>query len=225
MTIDDQYLTNLRGKMYIQYAGLLDMAHKNGLKSIVTELISYSGVGKEAVVKATADGERGTFTGLGDACPQNVGKGIATCTLRMAETRGKARALRDYLGIGMCSVEEMPPDEPAKKLADPPPRAPAPRAPTNGGDSAINDRLRAIQDLPDPPCTKCGGPTRKTKRWENPSGSKAPWYSCKDYDFKTRQGCNGGIWDLPSPQAEMDSLDAADRYDDSLDFNTEDPPF
>lgn len=224
MTIDPRFIIELRGKQYITYEGLLDLAHKNGLKSITTELLSYQGVGKEAVVKATATGERGTFTGLGDACPQNVGKGIATCTLRMAETRGKARALRDFNNVGMCAVEELPPDEPAAPASAPPSARPSPRVPTNGGDSDLLARLRAVQDLPCPPCSKCGGTTHKTKRWENPTGSKAPWYSCSDYDWKTKSGCNGGIWDLPSPQAEVDELDAADRYDDGFDY-PEDPPF
>ena len=215
--VNPDFIIELRGKQYITYEGLLDLAHKNGLKSITTELLSYQGVGKEAVVKATATGEHGTFTGLGDACPQNVGKGIATCTLRMAETRAKSRALRDFNNVGMCAVEELPPDEPAARVSTPSARPAAAPARTSFG----------MED--NPPCPKCSGPTKKTKRWEDPT-SRAPWFSCIEYDWKTKQGCRGGVWELPEAdpqvsQDEMDSTDAADRYDDSLDYNTEDPPF
>ena len=217
MTIDPRFIVDLHGKQYITHEGLLSLAHEAGLKAISTNLISYQGVGKEAVVQATAEGEKGTYTGLGDASPQNVGKNIATATLRMAETRAVNRALRAYLGIGMTTYEEMPPDEPAARVSTPSARPAAAPARTSFG----------MED--NPPCPKCSGPTKKTKRWEDPT-SRAPWFSCIEYDWKTKQGCRGGVWELPEAdpqvsQDEMDSLDAADRYDDSPDYSTEDPPF
>mgnify|MGYP003138500035 CR=1 FL=1 len=217
MTIDPRFIVDLHGKQYITHEGLLSLAHEAGLKAISTDLISYQGVGKEAVVQATAEGEKGTYTGLGDASPQNVGKNIATATLRMAETRAVNRALRAYLGIGMTTFEEMPPDEPAARVSTPSARPAAVPARTSFG----------MED--NPPCPKCSGPTKKTKRWEDPT-SRAPWFSCIEYDWKTKQGCRGGVWELPEAdpqvsQDEMDSLDAADRYDDSPDYSTEDPPF
>ena len=217
MTIDPRFITELRGKQYITYEGLLDLAHKNGLKSITTELLSYQGVGKEAVVKATATGEHGTFTGLGDACPQNVGKGIATCTLRMAETRAKARALRDFNNVGMCAVEELPPDEPAQRAAAPT-AAPAPtsggalpRCPDCGSDMWDN-RERRAQDKADPnkknarPAFKCKQNRDHTPIWESTG-----------WEQKVQQA------ERQTSQDEMDGLDAADRYDDSHDH--QDPPF
>ena len=217
MTIDPRFIVDLHGKQYITHEGLLSLAHEAGLKAISTNLISYQGVGKEAVVRATAEGEKGTYTGLGAASPQHVGKNIATATLRMAETRAVNRALRAYLGIGMTTFEEMPPDEPAARVSTPSARPAAAPARTSFG----------MED--NPPCPKCSGPTKKTKRWEDPT-SRAPWFSCIEYDWKTKQGCRGGVWELPEAdpqvsQDEMDSLDAADRYDDSPDYSTEDPPF
>ena len=217
MTIDPRFIVDLHGKQYITHEGLLSLAHEAGLKAISTNLISYQGVGKEAVVRATAEGEKGTYTGLGDATPHNVGKNTATATLRMAETRAGNRALRAYLGIGMTTFEEMPPDEPAARVSTPSARPAAAPARTSFG----------MED--NPPCPKCSGPTKKTKRWEDPT-SRAPWFSCIEYDWKTKQGCRGGVWELPEAdpqvsQDEMDSLDAADRYDDSPDYSTEDPPF
>jgi len=47
------------------------------------------------------------FTGIGDANPANVNRKIAAHIIRMAETRGKARALRDAVNIGIVSLEEL----------------------------------------------------------------------------------------------------------------------
>lgn len=43
--------------------------------------------------------ERGRFTGIGDASPQNVSRGILPHAIRMAETRAKARAMRDATNV------------------------------------------------------------------------------------------------------------------------------
>jgi hypothetical protein len=219
MTIDPRFIIELHGKQYITHEGLLHMAHEAGLTSISTSLISYGGVGKEAVVRATVEGEKGKrlmFTGLGDASPENVGRGIATATLRMAETRAVNRALRAYLGIGMTTYEEMPEGEPAKKLADPLPRAPAPRAPSNGG--------------PLPLCPDCGEDmwdNREARAQDKADRNKKnarPAFKCKKNRDHTPIWESTG-WEQKINQAEMDSTDAADRYDDSLDYSTEDPPF
>ncbi len=49
----------------------------------------------------------GRFTGIGDASPDNVGRTIAPHIIRMAETRAKARALRDAVNIGVTALEEL----------------------------------------------------------------------------------------------------------------------
>ncbi len=123
-TIDLPYLRNikalvwLQGREYLTHGGLLRVAHENGLTGIGTELVSWDSKARAAVVKATATGERGIYTGYGDASPSNVGKNIAGATLRMAETRAVNRALRLYTGLGMTTTEELPGDvkEPAKAL-------------------------------------------------------------------------------------------------------------
>jgi|3_EtaG_2_1085321.scaffolds.fasta_scaffold26176_3 hypothetical protein len=232
--VKPDFIIELRGKQYITYEGLLDLAHHNGLKSITTELISYQGVGKEAVVRAVAvrrseaEGGESSYTGLGDASPQNVGKGIAMCTLRMAETRAKARALRDFNNVGMCAVEELPPDEPAKTLADPLPRAPVPRAPTSGGplprcpdcgSDMWDNRKRRAKDQADPN-KKHARPAFKCKQ----DGDHTPIWESTGWEQKVQQA------ERQTSQDEMNDLDLRDRYseppvadDDSHDH--QDPPF
>lgn len=105
-----EFLVERQGKQFCLYAGLLDLAHTNGLKSIVTKIhqIPTNENGNNAVVSATATFEDGReFTGIGDAAPNNVAKPMANCVLRFAETRAKARALRDATNIGVAAFEEL----------------------------------------------------------------------------------------------------------------------
>ena len=110
--IPKEFTTSISGKDFVTYEGLLNLFHENGGKKISTELVSKSiGVeGKEEtffIFKAVVSGETGTFTGYGDACKGNVTTMILKHMMRMAETRAKARALRDYNNVGMCSAEEL----------------------------------------------------------------------------------------------------------------------
>ena len=99
-----------QGKQYVLYQGLLDEAHARGLKGIDTDLVQVPTPenGNVAVVKATVEMEDGrTFAGIGDASPENVGRGIVPHIIRMAETRAKARALRDAVNVGATALEEL----------------------------------------------------------------------------------------------------------------------
>ena len=102
------HICNLKGKQYILFSGLLQLAHENGLDSIDTEVVTGDHLEQSAVIVARVKGERGSYTGHGDASPMNVSKMMAPSFLRMAETRAVARALRFYLGIGMTAREELP---------------------------------------------------------------------------------------------------------------------
>lgn len=109
------------GAEHIAYPGLLDLAHQQGLEGIDTELIQVPTPdnGYLAIVKATVrmndPDDAGhlvrTFTSHGDASPESVGnRSIVPHILRMAETRAKARALRDAVNVGSVEFED---DEPA----------------------------------------------------------------------------------------------------------------
>lgn len=104
----DGHIINLKGKQFVLFPGLLSLAHKHGIESITSEIIHFDGDSHTAVVQATAKGERGTFTGIGDGAPDNLSKMMVPAYLRMAETRATARALRLYLGIGMTAKDELP---------------------------------------------------------------------------------------------------------------------
>ena len=101
-------LIRLQGKDYLTHPALLSIAAENGLKSLRTHIHSWDPETRQAVVVCTAEGERGTYTGIGDACPDNVGRQLAGATLRMSETRAINRALRCYLHTGLCTLEELP---------------------------------------------------------------------------------------------------------------------
>jgi len=91
------------------YAGILALAHDEGLRSIATALVQAPTKenGMVAIVTAVVRTNKGEFTGIGDADPSNVNSKIVRHLLRMAETRAKARALRDAVDIGIVSLEEL----------------------------------------------------------------------------------------------------------------------
>lgn len=117
-----KFVIQRQGKDVVLYAGLLDLAHKQGLKHIETELqrIDKNPATREielVAVKARVEmDDDKTFTGLGDASPSNVGKMVSAHLPRMAETRAKARALRDAVNIGMVSLEELGDESEPKKV-------------------------------------------------------------------------------------------------------------
>ncbi|QIN80227.1 hypothetical protein GBA65_18785 [Rubrobacter marinus] len=105
----EEYMIERQGKRFVLYAGLLEEAHTRGLRSIETELLQVPTAenGELAIARAVVRTEDGKFTGIGDASPQNVGRMIAPHIIRMAETRAKARALRDAINVGVASIEEL----------------------------------------------------------------------------------------------------------------------
>lgn len=114
MNIPEEFTIMRQGKQYVLFAGLLNEAHNRGLRHIETELVQEPTAenNEVAVCKArvTIEDEKGmgkTFSGIGDASPASVGRNIVPHIIRMAETRAKARALRDAINVGTTALEEL----------------------------------------------------------------------------------------------------------------------
>jgi hypothetical protein len=112
--LDDRWITSIKGKDFVVYSGLLDLAHQIGLKSITVEVEQFPGQdnGNEAVCRAVAETTNGQmFVDYGDANPKNTSGIVANHLLRVASTRAKARTLRDMTNIGMTCLEELGGDD------------------------------------------------------------------------------------------------------------------
>jgi hypothetical protein len=114
-----EHVVNLQGRKFVTFVGLqARLADQN--KSIVgTEVeilkspFDEGAENNQAVVRATVTiiGGKNAVTAkiqaLGDASTLNVSKNIANATLRMAETRAIARALRIATRSPFTAVEEI----------------------------------------------------------------------------------------------------------------------
>ena len=127
----------------VVYAELLSKAHEEGLKSIQTQLLLTPSDenGRLAIVKATVETERGHYEGLGDADPGSVEDFLAPHLIRVAETRAKARALRDAVNCGVVSSEELD-GVSLDRSSRPGPGAPAPQSsrPARNGTTTTRPR-------------------------------------------------------------------------------------
>lgn len=111
--INEKFIVNLKGKDFVTYEGLLDLAHQEGLVSIDVELLQIPSKenGDIAIAKAIAKTKDRTFVDIGDAGPNSVNSMIKPHIIRMASTRAKARALRDLTNVGMTAIEELGDEE------------------------------------------------------------------------------------------------------------------
>ncbi len=108
--LKDAFLKNIKGKDFVLYAGVLDLATQKGLLKLEVELLQYPTKenGNEAICHAVAEGKNGeVFSDLGDANPRNCSEMISKHLIRMASTRAKGRALRDMCNIGIACLEEL----------------------------------------------------------------------------------------------------------------------
>ena len=163
--IRPEFIVVRDGKPFVLYAGLLDLAHRVGLVGIETSLVqSPVGPHYTAIVHARAsklvpaDGTLPdrveTYDGLGDANEANTNRGISVHQIRLAETRAKARALRDLTNVGVTALEELGGDgqvptpvsvsvSPARDTPPPPASSPtfAPSSSSSSSDGA-SDKQR-----------------------------------------------------------------------------------
>jgi len=107
---DERFLKNIKGKDFVLYAGLLDLAHQIGIQSIKVKAVQFptKDNGFEAICEAYVESKNGaSFIEIADANPNNVAPLVRQHILRMAATRAKARALRDMTNIGITCLEEL----------------------------------------------------------------------------------------------------------------------
>jgi hypothetical protein len=149
--VKKDFIVERSGKNFVLYAGLLDEAHEQGLKAINTTLVQVPSDdnGRVAIVQATVTTEKGSFQGLGDAAPDNVARPMVTCLIRMAETRAKARALRDAVNIGVVALEELGEDNDDDLTEAPRQRAVAAQRPLTFVERATPERPAAASPAGD----------------------------------------------------------------------------
>lgn len=138
-------------KETIAYAEILKIAHEEGLKSIATELLLQPSEanGRLCIVKATVETDRGRYEGLGDADPRNVEDFLLPHLIRVAETRAKARALRDAVNVGIISVEELDGVSPSRS--------------PNPGPGATATHRQPAGEQPSQARSRTAAPTREPK--------------------------------------------------------------
>lgn len=112
-----KYIVSLQGKEFVLYNGLILLAKEKGLKTFQTRIIDFPRPENDhtAICETTVvgyeviDGEKVEvqYSELGDANAGNCNKMVGKHFIRMAATRSKGRALRDFLGIDAVMFEEL----------------------------------------------------------------------------------------------------------------------
>lgn len=122
------FFNEREGRQYILYGGLVWLLHEQSKDSngrprfrITTSLTQEPTEANGHTAVASAEvailDEKGVVvrstSGIGDASPTNTNRMVALHTRRMAETRAKARAMRDLCNVGVAAFEELggDPDE------------------------------------------------------------------------------------------------------------------
>ena len=70
--LDDRFMANIKGKDFVLYAGVLDLATQKGLLKLEVELLQFPTKenGNEAICRAAAESKTGeVFSDIGDANP------------------------------------------------------------------------------------------------------------------------------------------------------------
>ena len=113
-SIGSQYIKLIKGKRFVLYAGLLDLAHQSGLVQLLFNMLQSpnDNNGWTCIMHARTVWDDGrVFEEIGDATPKNTTRMVADHYIRVAATRAKARAFRDALCIDMVASVEMGDDD------------------------------------------------------------------------------------------------------------------
>jgi hypothetical protein len=112
MPLSREHVMEQHGRRYVLFSGLLALAHEEGLTRVTTTLVQIpnDSNGNVAICHATVETTKGSFDGIGDASPGNVGRAIVPHLIRMSETRAVARAFRVAVNVGEALADD-PSDE------------------------------------------------------------------------------------------------------------------
>ena len=168
--LKDIFISNIKGKDFVLYAGVLDLATQKGLLKLEVTLLQFptKDNGQEAICAAIAEDKNGkVFSDIGDANPGNCTPMIAKHLIRMASTRAKGRALRDMCNIGITCLEEIGDIDdviPGKNNRKPAQKKTAPKA------KPAATKKKAEEKKPEPKVEK---ETKSTKAKEPVKDSKS----------------------------------------------------
>ena len=97
------------GVGYVLFDGLLDEAHRRGMRGITLRLVQAPAEanGWRAICSARVTTPTGSFDALGEAHPGNAGAADASALLALAQTRAKARALCEAMNLDLTPIEEL----------------------------------------------------------------------------------------------------------------------
>jgi hypothetical protein len=160
---------NKQNREVILYKTLIGLAHNAGLLGITTEIVQLPSAenGLTAIMRATVRLMRGetliSFDGTADANPTNSAQSMHTCLLRLAETRAKARALRDAVNIGEVAIEELPEYDEHKPV-----RTPARKPDLNTQGPILSTQIGAIERL----CKQRREPVPDMTNWTITQGAE-----------------------------------------------------
>lgn len=136
----------------VKYPALLNRAHEEGLKRIETTVSQLPSEvnAMTAVAHATVETTKGVFSGTGEASPENTTARVGRHLISIAETRAKARALRDAVNIGIVTVEELLGEAPNGAIVEEPTREPdrgrtSPFPPAEGREATGNGLMTEAQ--------------------------------------------------------------------------------
>jgi hypothetical protein len=116
MPLAREHVIEQHGRRYVLFSGLLSLAHEEGLTRVTTTLVQIpnDSNGNVAICHATVETAKGSFDGIGDASPTNVGRAIVPHLIRMSETRAVARAFRVAVNVGEALA-----DDPSEEAREP----------------------------------------------------------------------------------------------------------
>jgi hypothetical protein len=119
MPLSREHVMEQHGRRYVLFSGLLALAHEEGLTRVTTTLVQVpnDSNGNVAICHATVETTKGSFDGIGDASPTNVGRAIVPHLIRMAETRAVARAFRVAVNVGEALADDPSDDAPEPSAA------------------------------------------------------------------------------------------------------------